>query len=167
MSRPDWLVSLVAGMLAGCAATVPMTALMEVMRRRRPPHERYRPTPIAITSRAAAKLGLRQHVPSHRWSAASLASHFTYGASMGALYAAVAQFIRLPPLLAGAVYGLIVWAGGYLGWVPALGLYRRSTQQPKTRRRLNIWSHLVWGVTLDVLWRGLGRLWRGEGCRLR
>ena len=158
MGRPQHLLSsLVVGAVSGAAATVPMTAVMEVMQRWQPPHERYRLPPIAITSWAAAKVGLEEHVHHSEWSAVSLAAHFGYGASMGALYAATRQTIRPPFLLGGAIYGLALWAGGYLGWVPALGLYRRSTQQPRARRVLNVWSHVVFGMVLDVLLRELPR----------
>ncbi|HEV2124952.1 MAG TPA: DUF1440 domain-containing protein, partial [Chloroflexota bacterium] len=157
MDRPQHtLSSLLTGGLAGAAATVPMTAVMEVMKQWQPPQERYRLPPIAITTRAAAKVGLEEHVHHSEWSAVSLAAHFGYGASMGALYAATRQTIRPPFLLGGAIYGLALWAGGYLGWVPALGLYRRSTQQPRARRMLNVWSHVVYGMVLHLL---LDRLW--------
>ena len=82
---------------------------------------------------------------------ATIASHFAYGAVTGAIYAPLARSIPLSPALAGATYGLAVWAGSYLGWLPAAGILSPAYKHPARRTALMIAAHLVWGVTAGVL----------------
>ena len=58
--------------------------------------------------------------------------------------------ICVPPPLAGACYGLAVWAGSYLGLLPALGVLKPATEHPVRRIALMIAAHLVWGAALGA-----------------
>ncbi|MDQ3702979.1 MAG: DUF1440 domain-containing protein [Chloroflexota bacterium] len=147
--------SLVAGALAGCLATVPMTAAMMVLHRLLPLRQRYPLPPAQVTRRLAARFGLGRHTSSGEWSVPVLLSHFAYGTAGGAVYALGARAIPLPPAIGGAAYGLAIWLASYLGLLPAFGLQRSATEQPNRRRALMVVAHLVWGVCLDVALRGL------------
>ena len=68
------------------------------------------------------------------------------GTAMGALYGPVSRLIPLPEPLSGAAFGLAVWAGNYLGLLPALGLLRPATEHPSRRVGLMLAAHLVWGA---------------------
>jgi hypothetical protein len=54
-------------------------------------------------------------------------------------------------VLAGTLYGLVVWGASYLGLVPALGLLSPATRHPRRRNALMIAAHLVWGAALGLL----------------
>jgi putative membrane protein len=51
----------------------------------------------------------------------------------------------------GIGFGLLVWAGSYLGLLPALGLLSPATQHAPQRNLLMIAAHLVWGAVLGAV----------------
>ena len=143
------------GALAGFVATVPMTVAMELMHRRLPRRQRYPLPPREITMEVAEEIGVKRHLNEPQRLSLTLASHFAYGATAGALYASLeARQGRLPPAVCGAAFGLAVWSGSYLGLLPALGILRPATEHPAPRNALMISAHLLWGsVTGAVLER--------------
>ena len=143
--------NLMLGALAGLAATLPMTAAMNLMHRRLPRGERYPLPPRQVAMRLTEKAGVREHLDEGERKALTVAGHFAYGAAVGALYAPLARHVPLAPPLAGATYGLAVWAVSYLGWLPATGLISPATDHPARRNALMIAAHLVWGVAAGVL----------------
>ncbi len=145
--------SLAAGAFAGCVATVPMTAVMLALHRWLPARERYRLPPIAVTATLASRLGLRRqtHMKQHEWSPVTVATHFAYGSAAGLLYGGLGSSLHLPPFGFGIVYALVLWAGSYLGLLPALKLHPSATHQPARRRALMIAAHITWGASLDAL----------------
>ena len=136
------------GALAGLAATGPMTLAMKLMHEQLPREERYPLPPRQVTEGLAAKAGVSEHLDEEEREVATWVSHFAYGAACGALYGAVSgERIDGHPLLAGAGFGLAVWAGSYLGWLPAAGILSSATEHPPRRNALMIAAHAVWGVT--------------------
>jgi hypothetical protein len=139
---------LVLGALAGFAATLPMTIAMYWMHARLPSQERY-PLPPRELSESLSSFGMPT-------STATLLYHFLYGAAAGSLYAAVSGN---PAARSGALYAVAVWAGSYLGWIPAVRLLRPAPEHPARRNGVMITAHIVWGVCLAV---GLGSLREAE-----
>ena len=136
------------GALAGLAATGPMTLAMKLMHEQLPREERYPLPPRQVTEGLAEKAGVNGRLDEEEREAATWASHFAYGAACGALYGAVAgERVDGHPLLAGAGFGLAVWAGSYLGWLPAAGVLSSATEHPARRNALMIAAHVVWGAT--------------------
>ena len=135
------------GALAGLTATLPMSAAMELGADQLPRRERYPLPPRLITSNLARKAGYRHRLSDAEIKALTLASHFGYGATMGAIYGAV-----VPPKLvgvkSGVLFGLCVWASSYLGLLPALGILSNATEHPARRNALMIGAHVVWGSSL-------------------
>ena len=89
--------------------------------------------------------------------ATTMILHFGYGSVIGALYI---PFARLAPGLRplnGMVFGLLVWAGSYLGWLPMTGLISPATRHPADRNRLMIAAHLAWGQVIALTSQGLLR----------
>ena len=148
------------GALAGLAATAPMTLAMKLMHEQLPREEQYPLPPRQVTEGFAEKAGVSEHLDEEEREAATWASHFAYGAACGALYGALSGG-RLDehPLAAGAGFGLAVWAGSYLGWLPAAGVISPATEHPARRNALMIAAHLVWGATAAAALAGLA----GEG----
>ena len=156
---------LVSGTVAGAAATVPMTWAMELMHRLLPAHERYPLPPREVTEELTAKTNLddRLNEAGHFW--LSLASHFGYGAASGALYAGLLRDLPGRPVVKGTAYGLAVWAGSYLGLLPALDLLPPATQHPPRRTALMVAAHLVWGSALGIFTDLLERGQDGDNLR--
>jgi uncharacterized membrane protein YagU involved in acid resistance len=142
---------LIKGAIAGLAATVPMTLTMEALHSQLPPGEQYALPPRLITDEVTADVGLNQALDEEDQQRITWVAHFSYGAAMGALYAPLAARAELPPITGGALYGLAVWAGSYLGWLPAAGILRSATKHPPRRTALMITAHLVWGATTGAL----------------
>lgn len=147
--------ALLAGSLAGFAATAPMTVVMELMYRRLPIREQYPLPPRQITMEVAEETGLETHLDEGHRQSLTLSAHFAYGAAAGALYAPLSR--KLPPLVGGVGFGLAVWAGSYLGWLPAVGLLLPATEHPPRRTALMIAAHVVWGAATGLLLKRLDR----------
>jgi len=128
-----------------------MTLAMEAMHRLLPQHERHPLPPRLITDQVAEKAGVKEQMDEEDRFWVSLASHFGYGTAAGAVYAPLSRAIPLPPALGGMAFGLGVWAGSYLGLLPALNILRPATEHPPRRTALMISAHLVWGAALGVL----------------
>jgi hypothetical protein len=139
------------GALAGLAATAPMTLAMKLMHEQLPREEQYPLPPRQVAEGLAEKAGVNEHLDEEEREAATWVSHFAYGAACGALYGAVSGGkTDERPLLAGAGFGLAVWAGSYLGWLPAAGILSPATEHPARRNALMIAAHVVWGATTGV-----------------
>ena len=149
------------GALAGLAATGPMTLAMKLMHEHLPREERYPLPPRQVTEGLAEKAGVNERLDEEEREAATWVSHFAYGATCGALYGAVSgEKTDEHALLAGVGFGLAVWAGSYLGWLPAAGIISPATEHPARRTALMIAAHAVWGATTAV---GVERLSDARG----
>src|SRR5438067_2365283 len=118
------LEDIVLGSIAGCVATVPMTWAMDAMLRRLPRRERYPLPPRQIAMQVADEAGIKKHLDEGERLGITLLAHFGMGTAAGALYGLLARKQPLPGPLAGAGFGLAVWAANYLGLLPALGILR-------------------------------------------
>jgi len=144
------------GALAGLAATAPMTLAMKLMHEQLPRGERYPLPPRQVTEGLAEKAGVNEHLDEEEREAATWASHFAYGAACGALYGALSGArVDDHPVLAGVGFGVAVWAGSYLGWLPAAGIIAPATEHPARRNALMIAAHVVWGATAGLTLAGL------------
>jgi hypothetical protein len=145
------LAELALGAAAGCLATVPMTWAMEVLHRRLPREERYPLPPRQITMRLVEEAGGEDQPDEPERRDLTLLAHFGMGTAAGALYGLVAHRQPLPGPVAGAGFGLAVWAGNYLGLLPALGILCPATEHPPRRTALMIAAHLVWGAVTGAI----------------
>ena len=152
------------GILSGLAATVPMTAVMELLHRQLPARDRYPLPPREITQKLTREAGVERELDEGDQQALALASHFAYGASCGAAYALIDEQLRprlrralpaVPPAALdaahGTAFGLLVWTASYLGWLPAARILKPATEHPAPRNALMITAHVVFGATLGLL----------------
>ncbi len=150
--------TLVNGSIAGLAATIPMSAVMAALHRQLPAHERYPLPPREITVEVARRAGADEAVDSEAGRETSIwVSHFGYGAASGAAYANVAHLLPLGPAASGILWGLVVWSGSYLGWLPAAGIRQSATRQPLRREALMIAAHVVFGAATGLAFHALQR----------
>ena len=149
---------LFAGGLSGVAATVPMTLVMEAAYRALPPGEKRGPLPPReITMKAADAVGVEDDLSEPQKKGLTGLAHFAYGAGAGSVYGAVAPHLPLGPVGNGIAYGLAVWTGSYLGWLPAAGVLPPATREPAGKNAVMIAAHVVWGATLGLLTAALTR----------
>ena len=143
--------ALAAGSIAGLVATVPMTAVMEGLYRQLPPKEQYPLPPREITQSVTEAAGVEDQLDEEEHVKLALGSHFAYGTACGAAYALTAYKLPIPALVSGAAFGMSVWAGSYLGWLPAMGILKPATEHPPRRNGLMIAAHVVWGLAAGMM----------------
>lgn len=151
--------TLINGAVAGFLATIPMSGAMLLMHQLLPRQEQYPLPPCQITRNLSEKSGLRSSLDEKGLAAVAGVSHFSYGAAAGALYAATVRAVRFPTLVTGMGFGLVVWAGSYLGWLPALGILSPATEHPARRNALMIAAHIIWGSMTGVFNKKLKDRW--------
>src|SRR3954469_12317433 len=88
------MLPLPTGLLSGLAATVPMTAVMEILHRPLPARPRPPPPPRKITQRLTRRARIEHLFDDDEHQALALTSHFAYGASTGAAYAFLDEHLR-------------------------------------------------------------------------
>ena len=157
---------LLAGAAAGAVATVPMTFFWEALHARlegEPP----RPLPPReVTETLAVKAGVNGELSEREMQELTLAVHVGYGALTGALYGAVAPRSLAGGLFAGVGFGMLVWSGSYLGWLPRLGVRQPVSYDPPARTGLMIAAHVVFGASLGIITAlGSGSARRGRRRR--
>ncbi len=86
---------------------------------------------------------------------AGTALHYAYGISMGGLYGAAAELAPVITVGAGALYGASIWVVADEGVVPALGLSKSSAEYPLSIHAYALASHLVYGLTVEVVRRAV------------
>jgi putative membrane protein len=154
-SRDVSFRKLLKGAAAGLIATAPMSVSMLIGWSLLPKREKYQLAPRLITEEITERVGLEDEMTEDQMVGLTIFSHFGYGAAFGALYALFEARMPMHSSLKGALAGLGLWAGSYLGWLPALGILRPATRHPWRRNLLMIIAHIVWGVTLGEMIRKL------------
>jgi hypothetical protein len=144
------------GLAAGFVGTACMTALQEVMARRRrrarvaaghpmedaDPWE-HAPAPAKL-ARMVIQRGFHRDVPAERIPFFTNAVHWGFGVQMGVAYALVQTLARGRPSLRGPLFGLGVWAQSYATLVP-LGLYRWPWHYRSGAIAKDVSYHLLYG----------------------
>ena len=134
---------------AGSVGTVPMTLFMLGAHRLLPGWQKYALPPEKITQEAAERADIELNKP--QLLGASLVAHLGYGASMGSLYNTFAKRVKLPAIVKGAVFGIVVWGASYLGWLPSASFSEAASDEPMKRNLLMIGAHIIWGMTTAVV----------------
>lgn len=108
------------------------------------------PATVKVADRAAKKV-LDTGVPEELKPAAGEAVHYAMGATTGAIYGFVAEI--LPPARAfnGMLMGAIVWWTADNMAVPAQKLGKKPEQVPPSMHAYALASHLVYGVTTELV----------------
>lgn len=143
---------MLAGFASGLAASVPMALVMLALLKLLPKNEQYALPPEEITTKTAARAGADEAVrPKSTRRAATWLAHLGYGAATGSLYPLLTGWMRIPVVLRGILFGSLIWAGSYMGWLPAVNLLPPATDLPARRNLLMITSHWVWGALIGIL----------------
>jgi hypothetical protein len=96
----------------------------------------------------------REQVPGAVEAVAAKSLALGYGMTAGAIYDALRP--RAGNLLVnGTALGLGVWAVGYLGWLPALGLMAPVEQQETEQVAGPIAQHIVFGIATVAAYQWL------------
>lgn len=152
MSKPN-AGDVILGAAAGVIATVPMTITMEQLHRL-VPEERHGPLPPReVTEGIYDQLEVKDEASEEQLEKSTLALHYAFGGSAGALFPLVAPRTLGASTTAGVLYGLTVWSASYLGLLPALGVRHHARHDSAARTAIMIAAHVVWGAALGALLR--------------
>lgn len=146
---PTFTLPSLIGAAAGGVATIPMTLFMLAMHKILPHWQKGALPPEKITAEMAERASVSVDKPQLLGS--SLAAHLGYGATMGSLYMNITRKWAVHPLLKGCLFGLGIWAGSYMGWLPAAKFAAAGTNETKERNILMIIAHLIWGGVTGVV----------------
>lgn len=148
--------NLTNGFWAGVIATGPMTLTLFRIFEALPRHEKKPLPPVMLVSEMSRTVGAEpRNRTKKEW--LMMLSHFLYGGVTGAIYSQTVASMKGSPSIKGSLFGLGVWAGSYLGWIPMLGLKPSATDTSGSRNLMMISAHLVWGSTLAVAFDELNR----------
>lgn len=82
-------------------------------------------------------------------------AHYAMGVASGAIYGGVAEIFPSASAGAGMPFGAAVWLIADEGIVPALGLSKDTTEYPLSIHAYAFTSHLVFGLTAEVVRRAM------------
>lgn len=114
------------------------------------------PATVKVAERVSKKV-LDTELPDEAKPAAGEAVHYTTGATIGAVYGFVAEFLPPARMFNGLLMGAIVWWTADNMAVPAQGLGRKPEQTPPSKHAYALASHLVYGFTTELV-RSIVRL---------
>lgn len=105
-----------------------------------------------VVSRVEELRGRPLSAPVHERVAAGL--HWAYGIGWGGLLGTAVSAFRVKgarrALLAGAGMGALVWAVGYMGWMPRAGLTRPVRRQGAGHVLTSLLTHVLYGVAASA-----------------
>jgi hypothetical protein len=133
-----------AGLMGGALGSAAMSGFLRVMFPLLPDRDRYPLPPRRIAMRLVTKSGFEVPRREADRRALTLTAHYAYGTTLGGVYGLIAPRRPLTALAGGVPFAMAVWAGGYLGWLPAVGLHPSATREPASRNALMIAAHFVW-----------------------
>jgi putative membrane protein len=109
------------------------------------------------TANAIAELGFNQHLTKDEKEFGGAIAHYAMGATSGAIYGAMAEIMPVATVGVGLPFGAAVWLSADEVVVPLLGLSRPATDYPLPTHIYSFASHLVYGLTTEVVRRTLRR----------
>lgn len=137
------------GALAGGIATLAMSLVMLASEKvggmdRHPPDE--------IAGAALDAVGLPD-ASEKETDALAMALHLAFGIGMGGLFGLLHRRLRppVPPALHGLIFGSLVWAVSYKGWVPALRIMPPPERDLPGRPETMLLAHWVYGGILGTM----------------
>jgi putative membrane protein len=79
--------------------------------------------------------------------------HFAFGSAMGALYGYFVESGHKAGVKNGAQFGMSVWAAADEAAMPVLGLSNSTLERPRELHMQSFASHVVFGVTTEMVRR--------------
>jgi hypothetical protein len=114
-----------------------------------------------LVAQTVAETTMGRSLTDRELSVAAPAVHYSFGTAIGGLYGALAGRSVAARSLAGATFGAAVWGIADEIAMPALGLSERTDVQSAERHLHSFASHIVFGVTTELVRRGVLRVWPG------
>jgi putative membrane protein len=144
------LLGLVGGLLAAGAMSLAHQLVSQVAPNAEPPAApKEEDSTVKVASGAMQLVGAK--LAEDQKPLASSIVHYGFGASVGAVYGAVAEIVPRVAVGAGLPFGVAVWLGAHVIAVPALGLAESPTRQPVRKEAEEFGLHLLYGLTTELV----------------
>jgi len=147
--RSDWRKRIILGAAGGFIGTLAIQALLTASQKWLPhtvPPLRQDPGEFMVeVGEDALPASVRRRIPPAVKTGAARMLAVGYGMTFGSLY----TLLRPKggsPLVDGPTLGIVNWAAGYLGWLPASGLMPPVWQQRAPQALAPIAEHALYGV---------------------
>lgn len=122
-------------------------------------HQSEHSEPATVRAAAAVSRHVLHHEPTQREKeAGGSMMHYGFAATMGGIYGATAEFAPAVTAGWGIGYGAGLWLASDEVAVPALGLAPSPLQHPLSTHAYALASHLVYGITVESVRRGVRSL---------
>ena len=112
-------------------------------------------------AKSALPASARRRIPGAAETVASTGLHLGYGATFGALYGAM-RSSGGSAWTDGPLLGLLTWAAGYLGWLPASELMPPLWKQDASRAALPAVEHALFGVATVAAYQAMHQYFHGN-----
>lgn len=114
------------------------------------------------TGNAISELVFEHHLTKSEKEKAGTIAHYAMGTTSGAIYGAVAEVMPAATVCEGTAFGAAVWLIADEVIVPASGLSRKPTDYPASIHAYAFTSHLVYGLTTELVRRAVRRALDGH-----
>ena len=114
------------------------------------------------TGNALSEFVFDHHLTKSEKEKAGVVAHYAMGATSGAIYGAVAEVMPEATVAQGLPFGAAVWLVADELIVPASWLSRKPTDYPLSIHVYSFASHLVYGLTTELVRRGVRKALNGH-----
>lgn len=111
-------------------------------------HLLHTPPPVEISDNVARRTWLLPDRSHKSFPLVWIGAHLSYGMVCATVYSLTRRFLPGSHSLAGLIFGLVVWAVSYLGYVPALRLYPWPADDSRPRQIVMVVAHALFGLTV-------------------
>ena len=158
---------MVAGLVGGLVASWTMNQFQALLSkwgesRKQDTHPQQQESPSDMDKPATLKMAeklahavLHRELRSDEEKIAEPLVHYVYGTAWGGIYGALAEAEPVTAKAVGLPFGAALWLAGDEIAVPAFGLSKGPTEYPVSSHLQALASHVVYGVTTDLVRRGM------------
>jgi len=155
----DVIKGAVAGLVGGIVGSLVMTGfqtLLSSLSEEEKKSKKKEEEPANVKTAEEISQGVFDHkLKKSEKEPAGEAMHYAMGATSGLIYGAAAEFAPLTTAGLGLPFGAAVWLIADDVVVPALGLAKPATEYPLSTHAYALVSHLVYGLTTDLVRRAV------------
>lgn len=159
----DLLKGAVAGLIGGMVASFVMsefqTFLSKLSEEEKKPKKKKEDEPANVKTAEAVSENVFDHkLKKSEKEPAGVAVHYAMGATSGLIYGIASEVAPVSTTGLGLPFGAAVWLVADDIVVPALELAKPATEYPLSTHAYALSSHLVYGLTTDLVRRGVRNL---------
>ncbi len=159
LNADDVVKGAVAGLIGGLVASFVMSEFQTLLSKLSEEEKKSKKKKEEPANVKAAE-GISKAVFDHRLKKsekepAGEAAHYAMGATSGLIYGIASEIAPMTTVGLGLPFGAAVWLVADDVVVPALGLAKPATQYPLSTHAYALSSHLVYGLTTDLVRRAV------------